>query len=132
VPYGKDIGVGTVLLDTCGLHRTQAFAGEGECLQYLEKASRYKGIRKSSDVGKKTGVIAIIESVRSWVREDAIRSLIDPNTLKPVARLGVSLTQGRRTGGRFRGAKTGAKDRQGEGRDWREHAETKGGEPVTL
>ena len=41
--------------------------------------------------GKKTGVMAVVEGVRFWVREDAIneeRNLIDPKVLKPVARLG--------------------------------------------
>ena len=41
--------------------------------------------------GKKTGVLALIEGVRFWVREDAInedRSLIDPAVLRPIARLG--------------------------------------------
>lgn len=41
--------------------------------------------------GKKTGVVAMIEGVRFWVREDAInedRSLIDPAVLRPMARLG--------------------------------------------
>ena len=41
--------------------------------------------------GKKTGVMALIEGVRFWVREDAInesRDLIDPAVLRPIARLG--------------------------------------------
>jgi len=41
--------------------------------------------------GKKTGVLAIVEGVRFWVREDAInedKNLIDPNVLRPMARLG--------------------------------------------
>lgn len=41
--------------------------------------------------GKKTGVLAIIEGVKFWVREDAIddtKSLIDPAVLRPIARLG--------------------------------------------
>lgn len=41
--------------------------------------------------GKKTGVLALIEGVRFWAREDAINedhSLIDPNVMKPIARLG--------------------------------------------
>lgn len=41
--------------------------------------------------GKKTGVLAIIEGVRFWVREDALneeRSLIDPGILRAMSRLG--------------------------------------------
>ncbi|KAK5089634.1 hypothetical protein LTR70_006555 [Exophiala xenobiotica] len=41
--------------------------------------------------GKKTGVMALIEGVRFWVREDAInesRDLIDADVLRPIARLG--------------------------------------------
>ena len=41
--------------------------------------------------GKKTGVLAIIEGLRFWVREDAIneeRNIIDPTVLKPMSRLG--------------------------------------------
>lgn len=47
--------------------------------------------------GKKTGVLAIIEGVKFWVREDAIneeRNLIDPNVLRPMSRLG-GITYGR-------------------------------------
>lgn len=41
--------------------------------------------------GKKTGVLAIVEGVRFWVREDAIneeRNVIDPAVLRPMSRLG--------------------------------------------
>lgn len=41
--------------------------------------------------GKKTGVMAILEGVRFWAREDAInedRNLIDPDVLRPMSRLG--------------------------------------------
>ncbi|KAE8389937.1 hypothetical protein BDV23DRAFT_92424 [Aspergillus alliaceus] len=41
--------------------------------------------------GKKTGVLAIVEGVRFWAREDAInedRSVIDLKVLKPISRLG--------------------------------------------
>jgi len=51
--------------------------------------------------GKKTGVLAVVEGVRFWVREDATnkeRSLIDPAVLRPVARLG-GITYGRLTEG---------------------------------
>lgn len=51
--------------------------------------------------GKKTGVLAIIEGVRFWVREDAIndeRNLIDPAILRPMSRLG-GITYARTTEG---------------------------------
>lgn len=51
--------------------------------------------------GKKTGVIAIIEGVKFWVREDAIneeKNLIDPEVLRPIARLG-GITYARVTDG---------------------------------
>lgn len=41
--------------------------------------------------GRKTGVLAIVEGVRFWVREDAIneeRNVIDPGVLRPMSRLG--------------------------------------------
>jgi len=47
--------------------------------------------------GKKTGVLAIVEGVRFWAREDAINeegNLIDPGVLRPMARLG-GITFGR-------------------------------------
>lgn len=51
--------------------------------------------------GKKTGVLAIVEGVRFWVREDAInkeRNVIDPAILRPMSRLG-GIMYGRTTGG---------------------------------
>jgi len=47
--------------------------------------------------GKKTGVLAIVEGVRFWAREDALnedRNLIDPMVLRPMSRLG-GITYGR-------------------------------------
>lgn len=47
--------------------------------------------------GRVTGVLAIVEGVRFWVREDAVneeRNAIDPNVLKPMSRLG-GITYGR-------------------------------------
>jgi flavin reductase (DIM6/NTAB) family NADH-FMN oxidoreductase RutF len=41
--------------------------------------------------GKKTGVLAIVEGVRFWAREDAInedKNIIDPAVLRPMSRLG--------------------------------------------
>lgn len=51
--------------------------------------------------GKKTGVVAMLEGVKFWVREDALnadRSLIDPAVLRPIARLG-GITYARVTDG---------------------------------
>ncbi|KAL1962397.1 hypothetical protein VTN77DRAFT_9736 [Rasamsonia byssochlamydoides] len=60
------------------------FSVEGKLVETKEFESRVKA-------GKKTGVLAIIEGIRFWVREDAIneeRSLIDLNVLRPISRLG--------------------------------------------
>jgi len=51
--------------------------------------------------GKKTAVMAVIEGVRFWVREDAInedKNQIDPAILRPMSRLG-GITYGRTTEG---------------------------------
>lgn len=60
------------------------FSIEGKLMNTQEFESRVTP-------GKKTGVVAFIEGVKFWVREDAIdetKSLIDPAVLRPVARLG--------------------------------------------
>jgi flavin reductase (DIM6/NTAB) family NADH-FMN oxidoreductase RutF len=60
------------------------FPIEGKLIDTKEFESRAKP-------GVKTGVLAIIEGVRFWVREDAIdetKSLIDPAVLRPMSRLG--------------------------------------------
>ena len=60
------------------------FSVEGRLLSTQEFESR-------QTPGKKTGVLAIVEGVRFWVREDAIneeRSLIDPVVLRPMSLLG--------------------------------------------
>ena len=60
------------------------FSIEGKLMETREFESRVTP-------GKKTGVLALIEGVMFWVREDAIneeRSLIDPDVLRPIARLG--------------------------------------------
>lgn len=60
------------------------FSIEGKLLNTQEFESR-------ATPGKKTGVLAVIEGVHFWVREDAInedRSLIAPEVLRPIARLG--------------------------------------------
>ncbi|CZT51724.1 related to conserved protein/domain typically associated with flavoprotein oxygenases, DIM6/NTAB family [Rhynchosporium secalis] len=51
--------------------------------------------------GKKTGVLAVIEGTRFWVREDALnadKNLVDPAVLKPISRMG-GITYGRTTEG---------------------------------
>jgi flavin reductase (DIM6/NTAB) family NADH-FMN oxidoreductase RutF len=60
------------------------FSVEGKLMNTQEFESR-------ATAGKKTGVLAVIEGVRFWAREDAInedRNLIDPAVLRPIARLG--------------------------------------------
>lgn len=64
--------------------KESVFSVEGKLLSTQEFASR-------ADESKKTAVVAVIEGVRFWVREDAIdetHSLIKPEVLRPVARLG--------------------------------------------
>ncbi|KAL8675634.1 MAG: hypothetical protein Q9224_007452, partial [Gallowayella concinna] len=76
------------------------FSVEGKLLETKEYESR-------ATPGKKTGVLAIIEGTRFWVREDAInedKNLIDPTLygpqiLRPMSRLG-GITYGRTTEGR--------------------------------
>ena len=68
----------------CSRVKEAVFSIEGKLMDTKEFESR-------KTPGKKTGVLAIIEGVRFWVREDAInedRSLIDPAILRPMARLG--------------------------------------------
>ena len=66
------------------------FSIEGKLFSTTEFESR-------ATPGKKTGVLAIIEGVRFWVREDAInedKNIIDPGVLRPISRLG-GITYGR-------------------------------------
>ncbi|KAH9821992.1 Flavin reductase like domain [Teratosphaeria destructans] len=66
------------------------FSVEGKLMNTQEFESR-------ATPGKKTGVLAVIEGVRFWAREDAInedRNLIDPAVLRPMSRLG-GITYGR-------------------------------------
>ena len=70
------------------------FSIEGKLLNTQEFESRVQP-------GKKTGVLAVIEGVHFWVREDAInedKNLIDPAVLRPVSRLG-GITYARTTDG---------------------------------
>lgn len=65
---------------------------EGKLVETKEFESR-------ATPGKKTGVLAIIEGVRFWVREDAInddKNLVDLKVLKPISRLG-GISYGRTT-----------------------------------
>lgn len=74
----------------CSRVKESIFAIEGKLMETREFESR-------ATKGKKTGVLAIIEGVRFWVREDAInedRNLIDPAILRPMSRLG-GITYGR-------------------------------------
>lgn len=60
------------------------FSIEGKLVETKEFESRVKP-------GKKTGVLAIIEGTRFWVREDAVddeESLVDLDVLRPISRLG--------------------------------------------
>ena len=60
------------------------FSIEGKHLSTQEFESR-------ATPGKKTGVLAFVEGVRFWVREDALneeRNIIDPGVLGPMGRLG--------------------------------------------
>jgi len=66
------------------------FSIEGRLVETKEFESR-------ATPGRKTGVLAIIEGTRFWAREDAInadRTLIDPELLRPMSRLG-GITYGR-------------------------------------
>ena len=68
------------------------FSVEGKLVETKEFESR-------TTPGKKTGVLAIIEGVRFWAREDAInedRNMIDPAVLRPVSRFG-GISYGRTT-----------------------------------
>lgn len=68
----------------CSRVKESVFSIEGKLVGTREFESR-------ATPGKKSGVMAIIEGVNFWVREDAIdetRSLIDPNVLRPMSRLG--------------------------------------------
>ncbi|KAI9760475.1 MAG: Guanine nucleotide-binding protein alpha-2 subunit [Chaenotheca gracillima] len=78
----------------CSRVKESVFAIEGKLMETKEFESRVTP-------GKKTGVLAIIEGTRFWVREDALnedKNLIDPDILKPVSRLG-GITYGRTTEG---------------------------------
>ncbi|KAJ5091212.1 hypothetical protein NUU61_006082 [Penicillium alfredii] len=90
--------------ETSGLHQAptsvvkparvkeSVLAVEGKLVETKEFESRVTP-------GKKTGVLAIIEGVRFWVRDDAInedQSVVDLKVLKPISRLG-GISYGRTT-----------------------------------
>ncbi|BDD62523.1 hypothetical protein MPDQ_000788 [Monascus purpureus] len=65
-----------------------------EC--HLQEVKEFES-RNPATPGKKTGVLAILEGVNFWAREDAVneeRNLMDPAVLRPVGRLG-GITYGR-------------------------------------
>ncbi|KAK2058736.1 nitrilotriacetate monooxygenase component B [Colletotrichum caudatum] len=72
----------------------------GEAVFSVEgKLDFYKEYDSKATPGKKSGVVAFIEGVNFWVREDAInadKNLVDPNILRPISRLG-GITYGRTT-----------------------------------
>jgi len=68
----------------CSRVKEAVFSIEGKLVSTQEFESR-------QTPGKKTGVLAIVEGVRFWVREDAVneeRNIIDPAILRPMSRLG--------------------------------------------
>ena len=68
----------------CSRVKESVFSIEGKLYQTQEFESRQVK-------GKKTGILAIIEGIRFWVREDALnedRNIIDPAILRPMSRLG--------------------------------------------
>ncbi|KAL9601494.1 MAG: hypothetical protein Q9219_002446 [cf. Caloplaca sp. 3 TL-2023] len=68
----------------CSRVKEAVFSVEGKLFSTQEFESR-------ATPGKKTGVLAIIEGLRFWVRDDALngdRNLIDPAILRPMSRLG--------------------------------------------
>ena len=68
----------------CSRVKESVFSIEGKLMETKEFESR-------QTKGKKTGVMAIIEGVRFWVREDALneeKNIIDPAVLRPMSRLG--------------------------------------------
>ncbi|KAL2871908.1 flavin reductase family protein [Aspergillus lucknowensis] len=87
-----------------GLHQApsslvQAARVKESILSIEGKLVETKEFESRTTPGKKTGVLAIIEGVRFWVREDAVdeeKSVVDLRVLKPISRLG-GLAYGRTT-----------------------------------
>lgn len=90
--------------ETSGLHQAPCAAVRParvkESVMSIEaKLVETKEFESRATPGKKTGVLAIVEGVRFWVREDAIneeKSLVDLKVLKPISRLG-GISYGRTT-----------------------------------
>lgn len=90
VPYGHSEW------ETSGLHQAPTSvvkpARVKESILSIEgKLVETREFESRSTPGKKTGVLAIIEGVRFWVRDDAIdeeKTVIDLKVLKPISRLG--------------------------------------------
>jgi flavin reductase (DIM6/NTAB) family NADH-FMN oxidoreductase RutF len=90
--------------ETSGLHQAPTTvvkpARVKESIVSIEgKLVELKEFESRVTPGKKTGVLAIIEGVRFWVRDDAIneeRNLVDLEVLKPISRLG-GISYGRTT-----------------------------------
>lgn len=64
--------------------REAVFSVEAKLVETREFESRARP-------GRQSGVLAIVEGVRFWVREDAVnaeRNVIDPAVLRPMSRLG--------------------------------------------
>ncbi|KAL4984627.1 hypothetical protein BDW68DRAFT_14230 [Aspergillus falconensis] len=87
-----------------GLHQApssvvQAARVKESMLSIEGKLVETKEFESRGTPGKKTGVLAIIEGVRFWVREDAFdeeTNVVDLKVLKPISRLG-GLAYGRTT-----------------------------------
>lgn len=90
--------------ETSGLHQAPSAAVRParvqESIMSIEaKLVETKEFESRTEPGKKTGVLAIVEGVRFWVREDAIneeKNLVDLKVLKPISRLG-GISYGRTT-----------------------------------
>ena len=90
--------------ETSGLHQAPCAAVQParvkESIMSIEaKLVETKEFESRTEPGKKTGVLAIVEGVRFWVREDAIngeKNLVDLKVLKPISRLG-GVSYGRTT-----------------------------------
>ncbi|KOS40012.1 hypothetical protein ACN38_g9121 [Penicillium nordicum] len=90
--------------ETSGLHQAPTSvvkpARVKESILSIEgKLVELKEFESRVTPGKKSGVLAIIEGVRFWVRDDAIneeRNVVDLKVLKPISRLG-GISYGRTT-----------------------------------
>ncbi|KAL4909841.1 hypothetical protein BDW74DRAFT_44729 [Aspergillus multicolor] len=90
--------------EVSGLHQApssivQAARVKESMLSIEGKLVETKEFESRGTPGKKTGVLAIIEGVRFWVREDAFdkeTNVVDLKVLKPISRLG-GLAYGRTT-----------------------------------